>query len=65
MIPLAIGLIVGYVLGLLIGRADRPKPSPGDDGLRREVELLRRDCIRWKRRALRRGWKPWQAWKKR
>lgn len=32
---------------------------------RREAQTYREDALRWKYRALRRGWKPGQAWKNR
>ena len=74
MILLFVGLLVGFVLGgvavaytlgLFIGGARRARFAPEDPHLRRQAELHRQDCIRWKRRALRRGWTPTQARKKR
>lgn len=69
----ALGFVSGaYALGFALGmlsllgggdRRDGPRPvGPGDT---KEVDDLRRDRLRWKRRALRRGWRPNQTWNNR
>lgn len=70
MAPFGAGVVVGLVLCLpllalvkaLAAKPGRPveiRPGP-DSG--RQINTLQRDVSRWKRCALRRGWKPGQYW---
>lgn len=59
-------LAAGFA-GFAAGRASVARNDDGDraKAWRREAEAQREDAVRWKRRALRRGWRPGQAWRNR
>lgn len=60
--------LVGYALGARSrrrGREPAERRGTSDDRLWRELRDAQADRARWKRRALRRGWKPGQHWKNR
>lgn len=54
------GLVVGFVVGFML-RRDKSISDQSPDDLRRTSEFFRRETFRWKRRALRLGWKPWRS----
>lgn len=60
-------LLVLAWFGGALWESTRSRPGESDEllRLRREAQTYREDALRWKCRALRRGWKPGQAAKNR